>query len=108
MNECLTRIGNLEKSVAGLQTSVVKLETVIDERFQRFEENLKRMETSLTAKLDKIDADIRGNGKDGVHIRLDRLENTKKLVSRYFWILVSATVPALISIYLSWAGISFN
>ena len=29
-------------------------------------------------------------------------------MSRYFWILVSATVPALISIYLSWAGISFN
>ncbi len=56
MNECLTRIGNLEKSVS-------KLETVIDERFQRFEENLKRMETTLTAKLDKIDEDIRGNGK---------------------------------------------
>ena len=37
------------------------------------------METSLTAKLDKINEDIRGNGKDGINIRLDRLENTKKL-----------------------------
>ena len=67
MNECLNRIGNLEKSVAGLKTSVVqletKLETVIEERFKNFEKDLKKMETSLTAKLDKIDEDIRGNGK---------------------------------------------
>ena len=101
MNECLNRIGNLEKSVS-------KFETVIEERFQRFEENLKRMETTLTAKLDKIDEDIRGNGKVGMNVRLDSLENSKKLMNRYFWILVSATVPPLISIYLSWAGISFN
>ncbi len=101
MNECLNRIGNLEKSVS-------KLETVIDERFQRFEENLRRMETSLTAKLDKIDEDLRGNGKVGMNVRLDRLENSKKLTNRWFWAIVSAAVPALISIYLSWAGISFN
>ena len=101
MNECLARIGNLEKSVG-------KLETVIEERFKHFEENLKRMETSLTAKLDKIDEDIRGNGKDGINVRLDRLENSKKLTNRWFWAIVSAAVPALISIYLSWAGLSFN
>ena len=108
MNECLNRIGNLEKSVAGLQTSVVKLETVIDERFQRFEENLKRMESTLTAKLDKIDEDIRGNGKDGINIRLDGLENSKKLTNRWFWAIISAAAPAFISIYLSWAGFSCN
>ena len=101
MNECLNRIGNLEKSVS-------KLETVIEERFKNFEENLKRMETTLTAKLDKIDEDIRGNGKDGMNIRLDHLENTKKLTNRWFWAIVSAAAPAFISIYLSWAGISFN
>ena len=101
MNECLNRIGNLEKSIG-------KLETVIEERFQHFEENLKRMETSLTAKLDKIDEDIRGNGKVGINIRLGRLENSQKLASRYFRIIVAAVVPALISTYLSWAGISFH
>ena len=37
------------------------------------------METTLTAKLDKIDEDIRGNGKDGMNVRLDRLENTQKV-----------------------------
>ncbi len=101
MNECLYRIGNLEKSVS-------KLETVIEDRFQHFEKHLEKMESSLTAKLDKIDEDLCGNGKDGIHIRLDRLENSKKLVSRYFWIVVGAAAPAFISIYLSWAGISFQ
>lgn len=98
MNECLARIGSLEESVVGLQTSVVKLETkletVIEERFKNFEENLKRMESTLTAKLDKIDEDIRGNGKDGINIRLDRLENSKKLTNRWFWILVGVAAPA--------------
>ena len=101
MNECLARIGNLEKSVG-------KLETVIEERFQHFEKHLEKMETSLTAKLDKIDEDLRGNGKVGMNVRLDRLENTQKLASRWFWILVGAAAPAFIGIYLSWAGISFQ
>ena len=78
VNECLARIGSLEKSVRGLKTSVVKLETVIEERFQHFEENLKSMESSLTAKLDKIDEDIRENGKVGINVRSDRLEIFKK------------------------------
>ena len=108
MNECLARIGGLEKSVAGLKTSVGKLETVIEERFQHFEKHLKKMETSLTAKLNKIDEDIRCNGKDRIHIRLDRLKNSKKLVNIWFWIIISAMVPTFIGIYLSWAGISFH
>ena len=82
MNECLNRMGNWEKSVNKLDARVGKLETVIEERFQHFEKHLEKMESSLTAKLDKIDEDIRGNGKDGVNIRLDRLENSKKLTNR--------------------------
>ena len=94
MNECLARIGSLEKSVVQLET---KLETVIEERFKNFEENWKRMESTLTAKLDKIDEDIRGNGKIGMNVRLDRLENSKGLASLWFWIIVGAAVPVLIS-----------
>ena len=94
MHKCLARIGSWEKSAAGLKTSVgkleTKLETVIEERFKHFEKHLEKMESSLTAKLDKIDEDIRGNGKNGINIRLDPLENTKKPVSRYFWIVVAA------------------
>ena len=78
MNECLNRIGNLEKNVSSLDARVDKLETVIEKRFQHFEKHLEKMETSLTAKLDKIDEDIRGNGKDSINLRLDHLENSKK------------------------------
>ena len=97
-------MGGLEKSVSSLDARVGSLEVVIEERFKHFEKHLEKMETSLTAKLDKIDEDIRGNGKDGINVRLDRLENSKKLTNRWFWVIVSAAVPALISIYLSLGG----
>ena len=84
-----------------------KLETVIEERFQHFEKHLEKMESSLTAKLDKIDENICGNGKLGMNVRLYRLENSQKLAGRWFWIIVGAAAPAFIGIYLSWAGISF-
>ena len=100
-----TRVGGLEKSVGKLET---KLETVIEERFQHFEKHLEKMESSLTAKLDKIDEDIRGNGKVGMNVRLDRVENSQKLASRWFWIVVGAAAPALVGIYLSWLGITVN
>ena len=70
-------MGSLEKSVSSL-------EVVIEEWFQHFEKYLEKMETRLTAKLDKIDEDIRGNSKDGINVRLDRLESSKKLASRWF------------------------
>ena len=103
-----TRVGGLEKSVSSLDARVGKLETVIEERFQHFEKHLEKMESSLTAKLDKIDEDIRGNGKLGMNVRLDRLENSQKLASRWFWIVVGAATPALVGIYLSWLGITVN
>ena len=67
MNECLARIGNLEKSVG-------KLETIIEERFQHFEENLKKIESRLTAKLDKIDEDICENGELGINVQLGNIK----------------------------------
>ncbi len=108
MNECLNRIGGLEKSVSSLDARIGSLEVVIEEPFQHFEKHLEKMESSLTAKLDKIDEDIRGNGKDGINIRLDRLESSKKLASRWFWIVVGAAAPVLVGTYLSWLGITVH
>ena len=102
------RVGNLEKSVSSLDARVGKLETVIEERFQHFEKHLEKMESSLTTKLDKIDEDLRGNGKLGMNVRLDRVENSQKLASRWFWIVVGAAAPALVGIYLSWLGITVH
>ena len=81
--------GNLEKSGGKLET---KLEMVIEERFQRFEKNLKRMESRLTAKIDKIDDDIRGNGKDGLTVRIVRLESIKNWA---IWIIPLTVIPII-------------
>ena len=39
-------------------------------------------------KLDKIDISLRGNGKPGIMTRLDRLEQTKILLGKLFWIVL--------------------
>ncbi len=66
------------------------------------------MESDLKSRLDKIDADIRGNGKVGINVQLDRLENSKKAVKKWFWIVVAATAPVLIANYFSWLSIAIK
>jgi hypothetical protein len=46
--------------------------------------------TELHAKLDKLDEAIRGNGKPGIQLRLDRLENAESKRSRLLWLLIGA------------------
>ena len=44
--------------------------------------------------MEKLDDDIRGNGKVGLHTRLDRLENAMNWGKNGYWIRVEASVPA--------------
>ena len=60
------------------------METVIEERFKHFERHLEKMKSRLTANLDKIDEDIRGNGNVSINVRLDHLEKAKNLG---FWVI---------------------
>jgi hypothetical protein len=46
----------------------------------------------LHAKLDRLDEAIRGNGKPGIQLRLDRLEGTEAVRSRLLWIIAGSTV----------------
>jgi hypothetical protein len=46
----------------------------------------------LHTKLDKLDEAIRGNGKPGIQLRLDRLENAESKRSRLLWLLIGALV----------------
>ena len=46
----------------------------------------------LHAKLDKLDEAIRGNGKPGIQLRLDRLESAEATRSRLLWIIAGSTV----------------
>ena len=46
----------------------------------------------LHTKLDKLDEAIRGNGKPGIQLRLDRLESAEATRSRLLWIIAGSTV----------------
>ena len=101
MNKCLTRIGSLEESIAKLDMCVGGLEVVIEEGFKHFEKHLEKMESSLTVKLDKIDEDIRRNGKVSINVRLDRLEKLKYLVFGVIGVLATPLVAGWIDPYFS-------
>ncbi len=47
---------------------------------------------SIHSKLDRMDEAIRGNGKPGIQLRLDRLESTEAVRSRLLWIIAGSTV----------------
>ncbi len=47
---------------------------------------------SIHGKLDKMDEAIRGNGKPGIQLRLDRLESSHATRSRLVWLVVGAGV----------------
>ena len=44
----------------------------------------------LHTKLDRLDVAIRGNGKPGIQLRLDRLESAERTRSKLLWIILGA------------------
>ena len=52
---------------------------------------------SIHAKLDRLDEAVRGNGKPGIQLRLDRLEAAEALRSRLLWIIAGAAVTLAMS-----------
>ena len=50
----------------------------------------------IHTKLDKLDESIRGNGKPGILVRLDRLEQRDVKRNKFVWIVVGAVVSAII------------
>ena len=56
----------------------------------------------LGAKLDRLDAAIRGNGKPGIQVRLDRLEQDARRQGRLIWLIVGAVVTAVLSGIAAW------
>lgn len=47
---------------------------------------------SIHVKLDRMDEAIRGNGKPGIQLRLDRLEAAEAVRSKLLWIIAGSTV----------------
>jgi hypothetical protein len=59
---------------------------------QQYETVCKGEFASIHAKLDKLDEAIRGNGKPGIQLRLDRLERAQVRRSRLAWLAIGALV----------------
>lgn len=57
---------------------------------EQYEMTCKGEFAELHRKLDGMDEAIRGNGKPGIQIRLDRLEQEKLTRSKVTWFLVGA------------------
>jgi len=55
----------------------------------------------IHAKLDRLDEAVRGNGKPGILIRLDRLEQDAKRQGRLLWLLIGAGITVLTSFVIA-------
>ena len=53
--------------------------------------------SSIHTKLDRLDEAVRGNGKPGIQLRLDRLETSEAVRSRLLWIIAGATTTLAVS-----------
>lgn len=62
-----------ESEVQVLRSEFQGLEKRLIERLDRVDQDI----AEVKGKLDKIDDDIRGNGRVGINVRLDRLEKVK-------------------------------
>ena len=51
----------------------------------------------ISAKLDRLDEAIRGNGKPGIQLRLDRLEAAERSRSRLIWIILGSAVTLAVT-----------
>jgi len=58
--------------------------------------------SDIRVKLDRLDEAIRGNGKPGIALRLDRLEQDAKRQSRLIWMIVGSGVTAFVSAVVAW------
>ena len=97
-----TEFQGVETRLDGLEERLDVFETRINERLDQSEkqrdERFDKIETrldSIDKSLKKLDEDIRGNGKDGLNVRIARLETIKNWV---VWIIPLTIVPLITAV----------
>ena len=68
--------------------------TECNEQYNRMCKNEFRL---IHTKLDRLDEAIRGNGKPGIQLRLDRLESVAAIRSRLLWIIAVSSVSLAVA-----------
>lgn len=58
---------------------------------------------AIHEKIDRLDEAIRGNGKPGLGLRVDRLEQAGRRTSTLLWLVLGALVTSLTGILVAWA-----
>ncbi|MBI1371822.1 MAG: hypothetical protein GC159_24120 [Phycisphaera sp.] len=66
------------------------------------DESIQKELDGINRKLDRLDEAVRGNGKPGILIRLDRLEQIAKRQAKLIWLIVGAVVTAVASGAFAW------
>ncbi len=59
--------------------------------------------SAIHEKIDRLDEAIRGNGKPGLLLRVDRLEQAGRRTSTLVWMVVGALVTSVAGILVAWA-----
>ena len=57
---------------------------------------------SIHGKLDRLDEAVRGNGRPGITVRLDRLEQDAKRQGKLVWLIIGAVATGLTSGAVMW------
>jgi hypothetical protein len=69
----------------------------LNECNSQYERICKNEFASIHTKLDRMDEAIRGNGKPGIQLRLDRLEAAEKSRTKLIWIIVGAAATLAVT-----------
>jgi hypothetical protein len=77
------------------------------EQNKQYEQVCKGEFASIHAKLDKLDEAIRGNGKPGIQLRLDRLETSQATRSRLLWLVAGAAATLAVGAIWKFAAGGF-
>ena len=64
---------------------------------EQYERVCKGEFASMHTKLDRLDEAIRGNGRPGIQVRLDRLESSERSRNRLVWVIASAAVTLAVT-----------
>ena len=69
----------------------------------QYEEICRREFKEINRKLDQMDRAVRGNGKPGILIRLDRLEQSESTRNKLLWLIAGSA--ATVAVGLIWSRI---
>ncbi len=75
-------------------------EPVIEKMRLAFERQFEAIHT----KLDRLDEAIRGNGKLGLLVRVDRLERDGRRQDKLIWLVTGALVTSVVGAIVAWIG----